>query len=246
MTLMSASPAAETTQRTKRDADIGGHSPCIGVCDLDPATGWCVGCARTGDEIQAWRDADPAMRRTIWDRLPARLSQLGAQRRILPWSPDGCLDAAMAMTRARRGAWLIKAEQGSDCAWFPTAPEFKLDLKRASGLVDVSSDFGRFWLAGHEKLRAFAFGPVEAPTAFVFTLPQGRIAFPPRQISAGAPVTEDMPSAAMALETVVCQIAMASGTQPHPRPELPPIELPSWAGIVATFVAASSVVPMHR
>lgn len=29
-------------------------SPCIGVCVLDPAAGYCTGCFRTGDEIGAW------------------------------------------------------------------------------------------------------------------------------------------------------------------------------------------------
>ena len=26
-------------------------SPCVGTCELDVVTGWCVGCGRTGDEI---------------------------------------------------------------------------------------------------------------------------------------------------------------------------------------------------
>lgn len=29
-------------------------SPCIGVCIIDPATGFCRGCARTIPEIAGW------------------------------------------------------------------------------------------------------------------------------------------------------------------------------------------------
>ena len=29
-------------------------SPCIGVCRIDQATGWCQGCLRTLEEIADW------------------------------------------------------------------------------------------------------------------------------------------------------------------------------------------------
>ena len=32
-------------------------SPCISVCKMSPATGWCEGCARTLGEIAAWQRA---------------------------------------------------------------------------------------------------------------------------------------------------------------------------------------------
>jgi len=47
-------------------------SPCIGVCVLDPLTGFCRGCLRTGDEVAAWRDATDAVRLAILDRIEAR------------------------------------------------------------------------------------------------------------------------------------------------------------------------------
>ena len=31
-------------------------SPCIGVCIIDPASGFCLGCARTIPEIAGWLD----------------------------------------------------------------------------------------------------------------------------------------------------------------------------------------------
>ena len=52
-------------------------SPCIGLCRLDPATGFCEGCARTGDEIGRWRAASEAERQAILERLPGRWTAVG-------------------------------------------------------------------------------------------------------------------------------------------------------------------------
>jgi hypothetical protein len=52
-------------------------SPCISVCRVDPATRWCLGCARTLDEIAAWSALDDTGKRAVWAQLPARRDQLG-------------------------------------------------------------------------------------------------------------------------------------------------------------------------
>jgi uncharacterized protein len=54
-------------------------SPCVNLCALDPGTGWCRGCGRTGDEIGCWPGAGDALRRAILARLPARLAMLRNQ-----------------------------------------------------------------------------------------------------------------------------------------------------------------------
>jgi hypothetical protein len=57
--------------------DAAVSSPCVGVCALDPRTGWCEGCLRTIDEIAAWGALDDATKRAIWKRLPARRESRG-------------------------------------------------------------------------------------------------------------------------------------------------------------------------
>lgn len=47
-------------------------SPCINVCRMDAATGWCEGCLRTLDEIVAWGSLGDADKRALWQQLPAR------------------------------------------------------------------------------------------------------------------------------------------------------------------------------
>jgi predicted Fe-S protein YdhL (DUF1289 family) len=55
-------------------------SPCIGVCRMDTATGWCEGCLRTIDEIVAWGAASEAQRSAVMAQLPARRVRWRAQR----------------------------------------------------------------------------------------------------------------------------------------------------------------------
>jgi uncharacterized protein len=50
-------------------------SPCINICRMDSATGWCEGCLRTIDEIVAWSGLDDVAKRQVWSLLPARRGQ---------------------------------------------------------------------------------------------------------------------------------------------------------------------------
>lgn len=57
-------------------------SPCTNVCRMDAATGYCLGCRRTLDEIAAWASLDDAGKRAVWARLPLRQPSEGN-------APDG-------------------------------------------------------------------------------------------------------------------------------------------------------------
>jgi predicted Fe-S protein YdhL (DUF1289 family) len=50
----------------------GVASPCINVCRMDAATGWCEGCLRTIDEIAAWGSMHDDDKRAVWQRLEQR------------------------------------------------------------------------------------------------------------------------------------------------------------------------------
>lgn len=52
-------------------------SPCVSICRIDAATGWCEGCLRTIDEIAQWSSYSDEQKRTV-------LAQLEARRRVLP------------------------------------------------------------------------------------------------------------------------------------------------------------------
>jgi predicted Fe-S protein YdhL (DUF1289 family) len=55
---------------TERDGEVA--SPCISVCEMDPASQLCRGCLRTLDEIAAWSVLDADARRAVLAALPAR------------------------------------------------------------------------------------------------------------------------------------------------------------------------------
>ena len=59
-----------------RSAEGGVGSPCVNVCQMHAATGWCIGCGRTLDEIAAWGRLDDAGKRAVWTLLPPRMADL--------------------------------------------------------------------------------------------------------------------------------------------------------------------------
>ena len=66
----------------------GPPSPCISVCQIEEATGWCLGCGRTGDEVARWLGFNEDERLAVWGELPQRLDQLGVGVRLLPWTRE--------------------------------------------------------------------------------------------------------------------------------------------------------------
>ncbi|MCF8210857.1 MAG: DUF1289 domain-containing protein [Rhodoferax sp.] len=47
-------------------------SPCVSICRMDPASGWCEGCLRTIDEIARWSTLDDQQKGEIWQQLAQR------------------------------------------------------------------------------------------------------------------------------------------------------------------------------
>lgn len=77
------------------------ESPCILVCVLDPKTGYCFGCGRTGEEIASWTAISCEARQAVMNLLPARLA--GFER-----------PARRQTARSRRASQRREAEAGGD------------------------------------------------------------------------------------------------------------------------------------
>lgn len=81
-------------------------SPCTGICMVDDASGYCLGCARSSAEIAEWSTAGNARKREIWEELPPRMERLGIAVTRLPWLPDA-VSAFIVDTLVRRsGTWV--------------------------------------------------------------------------------------------------------------------------------------------
>jgi uncharacterized protein len=71
--------AARERRRAERRRLLasGPPSPCVSVCQMDPLTGYCVGCLRTIDEIRDWIISTPDERQKILAVLPGRKERSG-------------------------------------------------------------------------------------------------------------------------------------------------------------------------
>jgi len=52
------------------------QSPCISVCTMNDATGLCLGCYRTLEEIEKWWDLDNAQKQEVVQKASLREAQL--------------------------------------------------------------------------------------------------------------------------------------------------------------------------
>jgi predicted Fe-S protein YdhL (DUF1289 family) len=126
-------------------------SPCVGTCRLDPETGWCLGCARTREELADWRDLDAAARARVWSVLPWRKARLGLGFRLEPWT------AAEALARLARR---IEGEAPS-VAMGPWAWLTVDSLRLTADTLEVVGKAGRIVIRSCPSLRLFRLaGPV--------------------------------------------------------------------------------------
>ncbi|MDD5030512.1 MAG: DUF1289 domain-containing protein [Rhodoferax sp.] len=65
--------SADDISATGKKYTHGLPSPCMSVCQMDAASGWCLGCLRTLPEIAAWGQADESSKRQIWSAIAARV-----------------------------------------------------------------------------------------------------------------------------------------------------------------------------
>ncbi len=82
-------------------------SPCTGICTMDGALGFCLGCGRTGDEITEWASAGDERRSAIWAVLPERIDALGISITRLPWSHGRIAGFVAESLGQRSGTWAL-------------------------------------------------------------------------------------------------------------------------------------------
>jgi predicted Fe-S protein YdhL (DUF1289 family) len=156
---------------------VARHSPCIGICTLDEASGYCLGCGRTGAEVGDWIAMSEGQRDAVWEKLPERLAALSVRVRLLPWIRDELVDWVRDSIVARRGCWVVGAPGA--VAEFPSTGDSPTDIHVEAGVVTARRSDAAFRIAINEKVRAFAFndgGPI------VLGLPCGRAQLPSRPV----------------------------------------------------------------
>lgn len=69
-------------------------TPCVAICRIDAASGFCIGCGRTSLEIGRWVEMSEEDRLVLMARLPDRFARTPALQ--------AARDAFDAMMAARR------------------------------------------------------------------------------------------------------------------------------------------------
>jgi predicted Fe-S protein YdhL (DUF1289 family) len=149
------------------------HSPCVGVCKIDDATGFCLGCARTRSEVAAWPSLTDPAKDEVWAKLPERLALLAISVRLLPWTAAEIAQWVAATITDCLGTW-VTGMPGA-VAEFPCQEDREVSAELRDDVVLGRASDALFRLRVHDRLRAFTFaenGP------FVLGVPKGRVTLP--------------------------------------------------------------------
>ncbi len=127
-------------------------SPCTGICTMDGALGWCLGCGRTGDEITEWSSAGDVRRSAIWAVLPERIDALGISITRLPWPPGRIAEFVAETLGQRSGTWALGCYGAT--AEFVCHHDEPCDVSVTGETITAISDRGALQLTIGEHVRA--------------------------------------------------------------------------------------------
>jgi len=154
-------------------------SPCVGVCAFDPATGWCLGCARTADEIATWREVAADARQRVWDRLPGRRAALGLVLHRMAWTAADIRAFALRALAPGAGNWVVGIHGA--VGEFSAAPGETVRIARRGDALEAATAQGALRLAVEDSTRALglaAGGGSPGLRAIVLAVPRVRLALP--------------------------------------------------------------------
>lgn len=137
-------------------------SPCIGICRQDEATGYCLGCARTCDEITDWKTESDAWRAKVWDALPKRFKMLEIVCRRLPWDTEEIQSFVLNSIRGDRGTWT--AGVVGAVGEFAVLPGESVEAELDGDTVIATTLGGRLRFLINNDIRPLTFDPPGTPT----------------------------------------------------------------------------------
>ncbi|NHB78560.1 DUF1289 domain-containing protein [Rhodobacter calidifons] len=136
-------------------------SPCTGVCRMDAASGLCLGCARSAEEIALWREAAPAFRAAVWADLPARFVRLGLTCRRLPWTTGDIRRFVQASLSGAAGTWVVGVVGA--VAEFAAPPGAAIAVREDGADLVATTPGGALRLRLDDHVRALRFDPPDTP-----------------------------------------------------------------------------------
>jgi predicted Fe-S protein YdhL (DUF1289 family) len=149
-------------------------SPCVGICRLDEASGLCLGCGRTGDEIAVWRELDEGHRAAVWRMLPDRMARLNVSFRLLPLAGPPLVERLLQSAHDPATTFAIGV-QGA-VAEFMRAPDDGAIVQGDADRLLIHSRLGALRLDLMPWVRVFSFGPeAGSPDEVVLAVHRSRL-----------------------------------------------------------------------
>ncbi len=136
-------------------------SPCTGVCRLDRVHGWCLGCARTGEEIARWGRAPALWRDAVWAQIPARLARLGVSFRRLPLDTRTLRAMVADRLASGKGRWVM-GPPGARTVFEPRAGE-AVDIGMEADAVTARTPGGALRIRINEASRPITWAGPDVP-----------------------------------------------------------------------------------
>ena len=127
-------------------------SPCTGICTMDGALGFCLGCGRTADEVAEWASAGDVRRSAIWAILPERIDALGISITRLPWPQGRIVEFVAESLRQRSGTWALGCYGAT--AEFICHRDEPCDVSVTGETITAISGRGALQLTIGERVRA--------------------------------------------------------------------------------------------
>jgi predicted Fe-S protein YdhL (DUF1289 family) len=149
-------------------------SPCIGICRIDDHSGLCVGCARTRDEIAAWRQMPQELLSRVWAVLPARRARLGLSMHRIGWTNDDLRSFITGTLQPGGGTW-VSGVHGA-VAEFCVGEDETLDIENGEHAVNARTPRGAVSFRLSAAVHVLALGPApeqESPDIIVLAVPRG-------------------------------------------------------------------------
>lgn len=151
-------------------------SPCVGTCAIDEASGLCVGCARTRDEIAAWGGADEAFRQRVWAALPSRAAASGLAARRLSWRGAELLDEVERRFSDASGVFVVGVYGA--VAEVMREPGEAYEARRSGLSLTLRTRRAALRVEAPDYLTAFEMTRPSGPPLIALAAPAGRVGPP--------------------------------------------------------------------
>ncbi len=148
-------------------------SPCISVCRIRPSAEFCIGCARSRDEIAGWLNLTDDQKNAVWSALPERRAQMGLNVHRLAWNTEDLRAFIRESFRPNGGTW-VSGVNGA-IAEFCVCADDDLQIESDDRTIVARTRGGAISLSLPDYVAALAIGSAESASHGVVVLAVPRV-----------------------------------------------------------------------